>query len=152
MRLSTRPAADTDAAFAYAVKKVALGAYVAQTWGWDEAVQQQWHTDAWAKHRPDVIELAGEPIGTLEVISYADHLYVGEFYLIPARQRQGLGSELLLRVLAQADAAQLPVRLQFLRVNPVRSRYERHGFVITGASETHYFAERRPGTLPPRAV
>jgi len=144
MPLVTRPATARDQPFAFAVKRAALGAYVAQVWGWDELAQQAYHAADWARHRPDVVELDGTPIGTLEVVDHHDHLYVGEFYLLPEHQSRGLGTELLRRVLARADAADAPVRLQFLKVNPVRSLYERHGFQVTGESATHYFAVRQP--------
>jgi ribosomal protein S18 acetylase RimI-like enzyme len=142
MRLVIRPATSNDSSFSYAVKRAALGDYVAQVWGWDETVQQNYHAADWAAHRPDIVELDDIPIGTLEVVEHHDHLYIGEFYLLPQYQRRGIGTELLRRVLTQADAAAVPVRLQFLKVNPVRSLYERHGFEVAGESATHYFAER----------
>ena len=148
MNLVTRPADTSDAPFAYMVKRAALGEYVAQVWGWDEAVQRSYHASDWAAHRPDIVELDGVPIGTLEVAEHRDYIYVGEFYLLPEYQRRGIGTELLRRVLAQADGAGRATRLQFLRVNPVRSLYERHGFEITGESTTHYFAERSPAPPP----
>ena len=46
-------------------------------------------------------------------------------------------------VLERADRAGVAARLQFLKVNPVRSLDERHGFRIIEESATHYFAERR---------
>lgn len=147
MNLIIRPADASDAAFAYTVKRAALGKYVAQVWGWDEAVQQAHHAADWTNHRPDLVELDDVLIGTLEVVQHPDHVYIGEFYLLPEYQRRGIGTELLRRVLARADAAGLPARLQFLKVNPVRSLYERHGFQITGESTTHYFAERLPVRL-----
>ena len=148
MKLLTRPADASDAAFAFAVKRAALGKYVAQVWGWDEAVQQAHHAADWANHPPDLVELDDVLIGTLEVVQHPDHVYIGELYLLPEYQRRGIGSELLRRVLSRADAAGLPARLQFLKVNPVRALYERHGFQITGESTTHYFAERSPILLP----
>jgi hypothetical protein len=89
MPLVTRPATARDQPFAFAVKRAALGAYVAQVWGWDELAQQAYHAADWARHRPDVVELDGTPIGTLEVVDHHDHLYVGEFYLLPEHQSRG---------------------------------------------------------------
>jgi GNAT superfamily N-acetyltransferase len=142
MRLALRPARESDSPFTYAVKREALGNYVAQVWGWDEAVQRAYHAADWERHRPDIVELEGTPIGTLEIIENDDHVYIGEFYLLPEYQRRGIGTELLRRVLERADRIGVPSRLQFLKVNPVRSLYERHGFRVTGESATHYFAER----------
>lgn len=142
MTVTLRASTALDQPFAYAVKRAALGAYVAQVWGWNEEVQEAHHAADWAHHQPDIIQLSEVPIGTLEVIEHADHLYIGEFYLLPEFQRRGIGSALLNDVLARADALGIPTRLQFLKVNPVRSLYERHGFTVTGDSVSHYFAER----------
>ena len=73
----------SDSLFAYGAKRAALGANVAQVWGWDETTQRTYHAASWAGHQPDVIELDGVPIGTLAVVEHSDHLYVGEFYLLP---------------------------------------------------------------------
>jgi ribosomal protein S18 acetylase RimI-like enzyme len=142
MHLTIRQSKPADKTFAYEVKRAALGNYVEQTWGWNEQFQQRFHADDWANHPPDIIELDGNPIGTLEVLEHADHLFIGEFYILPEFQRRGIGTRLLREVLANADAKQLCTRLHFLKVNPVRSLYERHGFVVTGESDTHFFADR----------
>lgn len=144
MHLSLRNANDADQHFAFHAKQAALGAYVAQVWGWDDTFQQQFHARDWAEHRPSIVMYDGEAIGTLEVTTYPDHLYVGEFYLLPAWQRKGLGSQLLHDVIARATRERLPIRLQFLKINPVRSLYERHGFRIIGETETHFLAEYSP--------
>lgn len=146
MPLVVRPSTADEQHFAFSVKRAALRDYVAQVWGWDDAAQQALHASGWASNRPDVIELDGVPIGTMVVVEHADHFYIGELYLLPEYQRRGLGSEILSRVLARADQMGLPTRLQFLKVNPVRSLYERAGFQVTGESKTHFFAERPVGS------
>ncbi|MEV0533217.1 GNAT family N-acetyltransferase [Kitasatospora sp. NPDC050463] len=51
------------------------------------------------------------------------------FYLAPQHQGRGLGSAVLRRVLAAADAVGDPVRLDVLQGSPARRLYERHGFI-----------------------
>ena len=143
--LLLRPATADDLPFAFAVKRAAVGPYVAQVWGWDEDFQRAFHAADWAVRRPDVVELDGVAVGTIEVHAHPAGIDLGEFYLLPPYQRRGIGSELLRRVLARADAEARTVRLQFLKVNPVRSLYERHGFRVVGETNTHYLAERRTG-------
>jgi GNAT superfamily N-acetyltransferase len=73
----------------------------------------------------------------------------GEFYLLPAFQRHGIGSTVLASVLACADAEDLPVELEYLKWNPVGSLYQRFGFVNVGENEIHYFLVReRAGENP----
>jgi hypothetical protein len=46
----------------------------------------------------------------------------------------------------------MPIRLQFLKISPVRSLYERFGFCIVGETDTHFLAEYpRPDSAGPTA-
>lgn len=83
-----------------------------------------------------------------------DHVMVGKIELLPAFQRQGIGTLLMTRILGAAEARQVPVRLQVLRTNtPARRLYERLGFTVTGQTETHFQMERTFTTAegPPAA-
>lgn len=149
--LYTRPSSETDRRYAYEVKRAALGAYVDQVWGWDEEFQQEFHTKDWQVRRPEIIVFDGQDVGTLEYFRQEDHYHVGEFYLLPEYQRRGIGTELLERMLSRADHDGLPVRLEVLKINPARGLYERHGFLICGETETHFWMIREPATSTPRA-
>ena len=140
--IQLRPATEADSEFCYNVKKQALGQYVAQVWGWDEAFQREFHRADFELRRPDVVVYRDLDIGTLEITSHADHIHLGEFYLLPQFQRQGIGTILLERVTDEATKKDLPVRLEVLKINPVRSLYLRHGFVISGEREHHFLMER----------
>jgi len=67
-----------------------------------------------------------------------------EFYLLPQFQGQGIGSKLLQSVLDRADELALPVKLEYLKWNPVGSLYLRHGFEIASQNDTHFFVVRQP--------
>ncbi|MFF1907680.1 GNAT family N-acetyltransferase [Kitasatospora sp. NPDC058218] len=73
------------------------------------------------------------------------------FYLAPQHQGRGLGSAVLRRALAEADAAGDPVRLDVLQGSPARRLYERHGFVLEAEDpiDVHLF---RPPVTSPAAV
>lgn len=139
-----RPASEQDRRFAYEVKRAALGPHVARVWGWDEEVQQDFHSRDWAVRRPEIVVLDGVDVGTVQFVRGEADYHLGEFYLLPDRQRRGIGSHLLRRLLAAADAERLPVRLEVIKVNPARRLYERHGFTICGETETHFHMVRDP--------
>jgi hypothetical protein len=90
MNVVTRPADASDALFAYTVKRAALGEYVAQVWGWDEAVQRAYHASDWAVHHPDIVELNGVPIGTLEVAEHHDYVSVRPLHIRAPDARRAL--------------------------------------------------------------
>ena len=140
--IELRPATAADKEFCYEVKKAALGEYVAQTWGWDEAFQREFHRADFELRRPDIVIYQGLDIGTLEITRHEDHIHLGEFYLLPQFQRQGIGTALLERVTGEADEKSLAVRLEVLKINPVQSLYRRHGFEVNGQREHHFLMER----------
>ncbi len=137
-----RPATGADFAFLYDLHVACLREYVAQTWGWDEAVQRELFATNFAPARSQVVGVADEPIGALAVERHADAWFVANLAIAPAWQGRGLGAALLRDILATAAREGLPTRLRVLRVNPARRLYERLGFVIVGETPTHYLMER----------
>ena len=131
-----------DREFAYRLKRDALGPHVAPRWGWDEPYQRGVHRERWERKTFYRIVRDGEAIGTLALDEAGDCLRFGEFYIRPELQGRGLGTEVLRLVLARADAAGRPVRLEYLKWNPAGSLYRRHGFVMKGETEIHYLMER----------
>lgn len=93
----------------------------------------------------DAIRHAGRRVGTVSFMEDGERLRLGEFYIVPVRQRQGIGAAVLRACLDAADALGRAVWLEHLKWNPVGRLYERNGFVRTGESETHWFLERPPG-------
>lgn len=143
-----RPAEDFDFEFAFEAKRLALGPYVAERWGWDDQLQREIHSRRWRERLWFVIEHKGERAGTVAIEEETGHMQFGEFYLLPAFQRQGIGTQVLLSALASADAQAIPVRLEHLKWNPVGTLYRRHGFEIVSETDSHYYLERPPQNLP----
>ena len=71
--------------------------------------------------------------------------------LVPEYRRQGIGSTLLRRVLADASVAGVPVRLSVDMANPARHLYERLGFVVTDTSSVYLSLEWRPSSTSAQA-
>ncbi len=93
-----------------------------------------------------LIEVGGAFAGCVSLKAEGDHYELGQFYLAPARQGRGLGGKVLELLLAETDAAGLPVRLHVLKQSPAARLYERHGFVRTHDEEWDVFYERsQPG-------
>jgi GNAT superfamily N-acetyltransferase len=113
-------------------------------WGWDEAVQQEFHARSWRLRRPDIIVVDGEDAGTVQLVRREADYHLGEFYLLPRHQGRGVGSRLLRQMLSLADAEGVPVTLQVIRINPARRLYERHGFRVRCETATHFLMERAP--------
>jgi GNAT superfamily N-acetyltransferase len=148
MKLTLRPAEESDFAFAFKAKHEALGPHVRVRWGWNESFQLGVHTKRWGERPWFIVEGPGESIGTVSVQLESGRVRFGEFYLLPRWQGQGFGSRVLSFVVREADVEAMPVELEYLKWNPVGSLYKRHGFEVVGESEIHYCMHRPPGANP----
>jgi GNAT superfamily N-acetyltransferase len=128
--------------FAFEVKRVAMGPHIMVQWGWDEAFQRNFHEKRFRDTPFSRIVHNGQAVGTVALTALVDHLRLDEFYLFPARQGQGLGTRILNHCLAIADTRGMPLRLRYLKWNPVGSLYRRHGFMGIDETEIHFIMER----------
>ncbi len=144
MKVRLVPAGESDCEFAFEAKRQALGPYVEAHWGWDDTVQREMHRRRWTERPWSIILHEEQPVGTVSVARTATHVQFGEFYLLPAFQRQGIGTEVLRAVLRQADADGFTVKLEYLKGNPVGALYKRHGFAVVAENDHHYFLVRVP--------
>ena len=131
--------------FAFEVKRAAMGPHIIARWGWDESFQQNVHEQRFRDTPLSRIMRNGQAVGTIALTAFADHLRLDEFYLLPAHQGQGLGTRILNHCLAIADTHGMPLRLRYLKWNPVGSLYRRHEFTIIDENEVHFIMERQPG-------
>jgi ribosomal protein S18 acetylase RimI-like enzyme len=138
-----RPITDEDRAPLYAIHRRAMYNYVAATWGWDDDVQREFWTRT-AHNNVHVIEIEGHLAGFLDVIHHVDHIDIANIELDPTFQGRGIGRTLLQQVIEDADARNLDVRLQVLKVNSrANALYRRLGFELDSESDTHIRMIRR---------
>jgi GNAT superfamily N-acetyltransferase len=67
-------------------------------------------------------------VGRLYLHRTPDEIRIIDIVLLPAERGRGIGSALLAGILAEADAASLPVSIHVERNNPALSIYARLGF------------------------
>jgi len=93
-----------------------------------------------------VIELAGQPVGRIVTNRSAQELRVVDLALLPPHQNQGIGTQLMRQVCAEAAAARLPVRLSVLKNNRALSWYARLGFFKIAEESIYEELEWRPAS------
>lgn len=81
------------------------------------------------------IEHAGQRVGFYSLRPDGAGLRLDHLYVRPAAQGQGLGGQVMRRILEEADSRGLPVGLGALRGSDSNRFYRRHGFVATGETE-----------------
>jgi ribosomal protein S18 acetylase RimI-like enzyme len=115
---------------------------IEQTWGWDEAWQQEDFNRRFREYTGSIIENDGRAIGGLLLESKPDSIYIHEVQVLPEHQGLGIGSAVVQWVIAQAASRGIAVTLSVLEVNPrARQLYERLGFQVT-AFDAPFFRMR----------
>lgn len=81
------------------------------------------------------IERNGQRVGFYALSPDGEGLRLDHLYLVPAAQGQGLGSQVMRRILQEADSRGLGVAVGALRGSDANRFYLRHGFVQTSETE-----------------
>ena len=142
VRFELLPLTEESIRFSFEVKKDSMGPHIAARWEWDEARQLHTHRQRFEAKPFYRICKNSVAIGTVSWAIANDHVRFGEFYLLEGYRGAGLGTRILRHALAEADALSRPVRLEYLKWNPVGSLYRRHGFVDSHVTETHFHLVR----------
>ena len=141
--ISLRPASGEDQDFAVRVAEACMRVYAERTWGrWNGRCDLD-------PARDSVLRFAGRDIGLVGVEREPHCWFLNRLYVLPAWQNRGIGSVVLRRLIGDAGAAQVPLRLTVLKVNPARDFYARHGFVVTDTISPYHYMEWR-GRPPDR--
>jgi ribosomal protein S18 acetylase RimI-like enzyme len=120
--------------------------------GWDEArcadfvtmqfnAQEHFYQQQFPHAELAVIEWLREgkltPVGRLWIDRRPGAIHVLDIALLAEYRGQGLGTECLGRLMAEAQASELPLTIKVECFNPARMLYERLGFVVTGEHGVH---------------
>jgi ribosomal protein S18 acetylase RimI-like enzyme len=138
MRYYLRRVNEADSDFLYRLKRACLKEYVTAIWGWDEAQQRRRFDNTFDPAASEIVVAFGRDVGQYSVEVLPGEIYLSGLYVLPAYQRQGLGSRILGDLLATARRLECQVRLQVLVDNPARNLYKRLGFRVANRTETHY--------------
>lgn len=139
MELQRRLATPGDQPVARRIHHHAYREVVERQFGrWDESEQDAYFDDAWPLHEHDMLELDDSACGYFAVEFGAEAVNIHELVLHPAYQGRGIGTQLLIEVVDQAQGLMLPVMLQVLLENDRAARlYERLGFSEYSVTDTH---------------
>jgi ribosomal protein S18 acetylase RimI-like enzyme len=113
----------------------------------DRAAQSASLRRRWAPAEVRVIMRDGATIGWLQIAALPDALFLKQLFVEGASQRQGIGTEVMHRLIAEAAATNRPMTLGVVKTNPARRLYERLGFRVTNEDERKFYMRREQ--MPP---
>lgn len=150
--LTFRPITEADAEFLYEVYASTRKEELAPL-DWSDAqkadflrmqfnAQHAFYQQEFADAAYQVLLWKGQPIGRLYVLRRPDEIRIIDIAILPAWRQQGIGGALLRDLLAEGQAAGVPVRIHVEKQNPALRLYERLGFKPLEDHGVYLFLER----------
>jgi ribosomal protein S18 acetylase RimI-like enzyme len=139
--IDLRPATPDDYDFVFSVHCAAMRPSVEPIYGWDEDWQSSYLQEHFNPDERQIIRYGGADVGYISVAEQESRLLLQTIGILPEYQGRGIGTTLIRRLQRRARLRGVPLRLQVLKGNPARGLYERLGFKVFDATDTHYQLE-----------
>lgn len=91
--------------------------------------------------KTQIVLVDGSEAGWMMVQRPGDAIDLHSIFLAPAWQNRGIGTLLIRRLIVEARAASIPLRLSTAKINPAVRLYKRLGFVVTGEDNYKVFMQ-----------
>jgi ribosomal protein S18 acetylase RimI-like enzyme len=127
-----RPAEQGDYPFALALYLEGAKEHLAKIGRWDEDRFVALFYRGYEHGQTRIICVKGEVVGFIQVVDFADRLYLRQIHLIDGFRGRGIGSTLIDAELKRGTQTGRPVTLDVMHGNPARRLYVRLGFETTG--------------------
>lgn len=104
-------------------------------------LRKQWQAD-----QARMITFDGADVGWLQSFTRDGSLFLAQLFVDAPFRRQGIGTEVMRRLIGEASDAQRPVTLGVVKANPALRLYQRLGFHITHEDDRKYYMKREVDT------
>ena len=140
--LRFRPATMADAEFIYRLIEATMRSYAEQVWGqFSEDYNRKSIAETINAGNYLLILLEAEKVGALSVERFPTYIQLSQLFILPAYQRQGIGTSIVRGLITEARETKKPLRLRVLSVNPARRLYEREGFRVASTTPERVYME-----------
>jgi ribosomal protein S18 acetylase RimI-like enzyme len=96
----------------------------------------------WQVTQVRIIVLDGTDIGWLQSTIQGEALFLAQLFVDASFQGQGIGTEVMKRIIDEAARANQAVTLSVVKTNPALRLYERLGFRITHEDDRKFYMRR----------
>jgi len=112
--------------------------------GLDMAAQTASFLQNWELAEVRIIAVGNSDVGWLQSSVRDDGLFVAQLFVDDPFQGQGIGTEVMNRLIGEAAPFNQAVRLAVVKTNPALRLYVRLGFHITHEDDRKFYMKRNP--------
>lgn len=142
MDVTRRFAGVEDLELLFEIERAALKEHVRSNFGsWDDAAQYRMFSQSTDPASHQLFYCGSQPVGFWSTTRDDGTICLERLSLLPAFQNRGLGAALIRELIGEARASHRTLSLQVFLTNRARRLYERLGFRIVRATDTHYQME-----------
>jgi GNAT superfamily N-acetyltransferase len=112
----------------------------------DRDLQRASFRRQWQVTEVRIITLDGADIGWLQSRTQDGTFFLGQLFVEAPRQRRGIGTEVMNRLIGEATHAGQAMTLAVVKINPAKRLYDRLGFHVVHEDERKFYMRREPDT------
>jgi GNAT superfamily N-acetyltransferase len=106
---------------------------IERLFGWDHVREEKNFAQVFKLDEVRMISADAHDVGWIQEQADSTTINLGSFYIMPAMQRHGIGTQVLEILRAQARTESKAITLSVVRINPAHHFYEKHRFRISHA-------------------
>lgn len=144
MNIALRAASDDDVAFARNLYFETMREIVEYLFGWDRSREEKNFARFFKVDEVRIITADGQDVGWIQEQISERSINLGSFYVMPAVQGRGIGTEVLRMLLERAARESKAMTLAVVKINPARQFYEKRGFRATHEDEHKVYMTASP--------
>jgi GNAT superfamily N-acetyltransferase len=145
VNIALRTACEDDVAFARNLYLETMREIIERLFGWDQRREEQNFARSFKLEEVRVTTADGNDVGWIQEQVSEKSINLRSFYVAPAMQGRGIGTQVLRMLLKSAAVESKAMTLAVVKINPARLFYEKRGFRTTHEDE-HKFYMRASAT------
>jgi len=110
----------------------------------DRVTQKASFREQWKVAEVRIIVLNGLDIGWLQTVVLDGELFLGQLFIDNSFQRRGIGTEVIKRLVTEAENSHQAVTLGVVKINPALRLYKRLGFQVVGEDKFKFYMRLDP--------
>lgn len=98
----------------------------------------------WDATQVRIITVDGADVGWMQTITQNNETFLAQLFVDRDFQRRGIGTEVMRRLINEAQQCRQAIRLNVVKVNPCVRLYERLGFRVVEEDDRKFYMKRDP--------